>query len=135
MDTPRYDHDCTRCIFLGQFRGDDLYYCPSNASIDGHPTIIARHSSEGGDYSSGLSFALHSSSIYFQEAFARAYRAGYRIELTYYVMKHEAEYKGRIESFNELVKLVETPRKELPLLFGTIKHQQSYFEYLLKGGD
>lgn len=48
---PVFEHDCDRCIFLAHFEGKDLYFCP------GEPTVIARHSSDGGDYSSGLPFA------------------------------------------------------------------------------
>lgn len=52
MDSPRYDHDCTNCIFLEQYDQYDLYFCPKN---DGTiATVIARKSSEGPDYYSGL---------------------------------------------------------------------------------
>ncbi len=50
---PIYEHDCTSCIFLGTILNDkdlpvDLYFCPKE------PTILARFSSEGSDYTSGL---------------------------------------------------------------------------------
>jgi hypothetical protein len=51
VEQPKYDHDCDRCQFLGTFDGHDLYYCPG-----GGPTIIARYSSDGPDYSSGMTF-------------------------------------------------------------------------------
>lgn len=59
---PRYDHDCEQCVFLGRFDHDgplsdgntermecDLYACPG--SIMGG-SLIARHSSDGPEYSS-----------------------------------------------------------------------------------
>ena len=45
---PRFEHDCSKCIFLGQTTDADLWYCPGN-------TLIARHGSEG-DYFSGFPF-------------------------------------------------------------------------------
>jgi len=48
----RFEHDCDRCEFLGQYREYDLYFCPSE------PTIICRFSSHGHEYKSGLVFAL-----------------------------------------------------------------------------
>ena len=48
---PRYIHDCDRCIFLGEWREYDLYFCPGS-----DPTVIARHGDESQDYLSGLSF-------------------------------------------------------------------------------
>lgn len=49
----RFDHDCDRCRYLGEFRADsaeglwDLYYCP-HGLLGG--SIIARYSSSGPDY-------------------------------------------------------------------------------------
>lgn len=51
IELPRYEHDCTECIFLGKFKRYDLYFHPG---LD--PTIIARYSSDGPDYISGLIF-------------------------------------------------------------------------------
>lgn len=56
---PKFVHDCDRCTFLGgatcpETQAEaDLYYCP-NPCFEG--TIIARWSSEGDNYSSGLCF-------------------------------------------------------------------------------
>ena len=50
--TPIYEHDCDKCVFLGNYDGHDLYYCP--AGVRG--TVIARFSGGGPDYSSGLPF-------------------------------------------------------------------------------
>jgi len=58
-DRPKYVHDCDRCTFLGRATcpttGEeaDLYYCP-NPTFEA--TVIARWSSEGSEYSSGLCF-------------------------------------------------------------------------------
>lgn len=53
-DTPRYTHDCTNCNFLGQYKEFDLYVCAVGKKIS---TVIARYSSNGPDYASGLGFA------------------------------------------------------------------------------
>lgn len=54
---PMYQHDCDACTFLGISEDGnvkaDLYHCPQS----GLPTIIARRSSEGPDYISGVVFA------------------------------------------------------------------------------
>ncbi len=51
---PLYEHDCKRCTFLGNFNAMDLYYCVDSAH--GMSTVIARWSSHGPDYKSGLVF-------------------------------------------------------------------------------
>jgi hypothetical protein len=50
-DTPQHKHDCARCTFLGRFKSADLYHCMQFGTM---PTVIARYSSEGADYASGL---------------------------------------------------------------------------------
>jgi hypothetical protein len=55
MEPPRYKHDCELCKYLGRYGKHDLYYCPGGWSQS--ETIIARYSSEGPDYISGLVFA------------------------------------------------------------------------------
>jgi hypothetical protein len=47
---PRYVHDCDRCTFLGRWREYDLYFCPQT----GIPTVLARYSDMGQDYTSGM---------------------------------------------------------------------------------
>lgn len=51
---PQWEHDCASCTFLGHYRNTkenyDLYYCANE------PTLIARHSSDGPDYTSGIVF-------------------------------------------------------------------------------
>ena len=63
---PAYKHDCDKCTFLGTILvkdidetgkegGEvDLYHCDGNI-----PTVIARYSSDGPDYSSGILIAEH----------------------------------------------------------------------------
>lgn len=53
MKSPLFTHDCDGCTFLDHFNGADLYFCPQN----GNPTVIARMSSDGPDYMSGMEFA------------------------------------------------------------------------------
>lgn len=56
---PRFDHDCSRCVFLGHcdytYEGrllvSDLYACDSQQSALG-PSFIARFGSKGPDYAS-----------------------------------------------------------------------------------
>ncbi len=48
MESPRFTHDCDSCTFLGTYEEHDLYFCPRE------PTVIARASSEGPDYCSGI---------------------------------------------------------------------------------
>ena len=50
--TPLYTHDCEMCLFLGIYEGMDLYFCPQL----GNPTLVARRSSDGADYTSGVEF-------------------------------------------------------------------------------
>lgn len=81
-----YEHDCDACVALGDFTivedklvNDtvmqvavtyDLYYCP------GEPTVVARRSSEGPDYSSGLTFAVRNPEGPLGVAYHRALAAG-----------------------------------------------------------
>lgn len=55
---PRFAHDCESCVFLGGCvaggRLADLYVHPGGVM----PTVIARYSSEGSDYASGLTFSF-----------------------------------------------------------------------------
>lgn len=59
MLAPNYLHDCDSCIFLGNYiwknREYDLYVCKQGRLW---PTVIARFSSDGPDYISGLETAL-----------------------------------------------------------------------------
>ena len=46
---PVFDHDCDQCIFLENFQGADLYFCPSTF-FGG--SLIARDGDEGSQYAS-----------------------------------------------------------------------------------
>jgi hypothetical protein len=50
---PLYKHDCAICVFLGTFNEADLYF--HHGPLE--RTVVARYSSDGPDYSSGLCFA------------------------------------------------------------------------------
>lgn len=67
----RFQHDCDKCKPLGEFKDADLYYCDQQI---GGPTVIARYSSDGGDYASGLCFADGHPEL--SEAKRRAIEAG-----------------------------------------------------------
>ncbi len=47
---PRFEHDCSTCVFLGRHRRADLYVCPYPEHMA--ESVIARYSSEGSDYAS-----------------------------------------------------------------------------------
>lgn len=57
--TPQFEHDCTRCIFLGRWETYDLYFCPQGP----FPTVIARFGNDGPQYASGLASAEHIPSL------------------------------------------------------------------------
>jgi hypothetical protein len=56
-DQPLYEHDCDNCAYLGQFKQSDLRALDLYVHPGKETTVIARFSSEGSDYSSGLDFA------------------------------------------------------------------------------
>lgn len=33
VSQPRHEHDCDRCVFLGQIAEQDLYFCPPEGSV------------------------------------------------------------------------------------------------------
>ena len=54
----QFDHDCNSCVFLGNYKEHDVYFCPKD-SFGG--TLIFRYSSEGSEYcSSPVSVAMYS---------------------------------------------------------------------------
>jgi hypothetical protein len=71
---PRFKHDCNTCIYLGSETVGghlhDLYFHPDTS----HPSVIARESSEPGDYRSGLSFVDRDGALAL--AYIRAQRRG-----------------------------------------------------------
>jgi len=74
---PRYKHDCTNCVFLGTYEDNmiyDLYVCATNGNMS---TVIARYSSDGPDYFSGLEFSSTNNAL--KEALKRAEEKGFKI--------------------------------------------------------
>lgn len=55
-DTAKFTHDCDACVFLGHSLSSDLYFCNGNGNIS---TVIARWSSDGPDYTSGIALVPH----------------------------------------------------------------------------
>lgn len=55
-ETPRFEHDCEECIFLGrnadQHGEFDMYYCPKNRKAGGLGSVIAREGDEDENYGS-----------------------------------------------------------------------------------
>lgn len=72
----KYKHDCEKCEPLGEFGNIDLYFCNQAAGLG--PTVIARYSSEGSDYQSGLYAASRIPEL--AEARKRAIEQGLIIE-------------------------------------------------------
>ena len=52
---PIHKHDCPKCTHLGSSDTVDYYHCKQGDSKF-NATLIARHSSEPSDYSSGMAF-------------------------------------------------------------------------------
>jgi hypothetical protein len=73
VEKPRYEHDCDNCDFLGRHEEYDLYYHPNRPEWY-LPSVIARWSSDGPDYISGLAFVPQHSALF--ECYLRATRAG-----------------------------------------------------------
>lgn len=81
---PRYNHDCTHCVFLGEMSRYDLYVCPHNKRIK---TLVARYGNDWSDYFSGTEFAalckkgrfLSEHSFILYEALIKAEERGYRL--------------------------------------------------------
>jgi hypothetical protein len=48
---PRFEHDCDKCLFIGQLRIDEKTTADLYNSCDiGHESYIVRFSDEGADY-------------------------------------------------------------------------------------
>lgn len=67
-----HEHDCDVCISLGEFNGEDLYYCPGGGKPNNW-TLISRYGKHG-DYCSGGWIMKNPQMI---EARRRAVEAGY----------------------------------------------------------
>lgn len=77
---PKYQHDCETCTFLGTVSSVDrpgqeidLYFHRTVSRFS--PTVIARYSSEGADYGSGLTFGVNSPGCDLAVALRKAYKA------------------------------------------------------------
>jgi hypothetical protein len=68
-EPPRYNHDCDKCTYLGQYEEYDLYFCSKFL-----PTVIARYGNDGPLYTSGM--ALRKFVPPLQEAYERACELG-----------------------------------------------------------
>lgn len=83
---PRYQHDCDKCTYLGQFEDQeqseiyDLYWCknPQEPILD---SVIARYGNDGHEYRSshppGAFSGLCTGALCYQEALKRAEKAGF----------------------------------------------------------
>lgn len=73
MKTPKYQHDCKSCTFLdtviARHKEVDLYCCQQEAGGP-IPTVVARYSDRGSDYSSGLDFADTQAELFMARALA-----------------------------------------------------------------
>lgn len=127
MEAPRYEHDCQKCEFLGQYKEYDLYFCPNE------PTIIARYSDEGGDYGSGLVFGVTSDKGCYREALVRALQTEHKQEIVEYFEKCHSSMGDRLERFQEILLISETDPKDYPKLIGSLKYFSSYIEEHFKG--
>lgn len=75
--SPLYAHDCESCKFLGRHGEQDLYVHVGSSRKSGlHQTVIARSSSEGSDYESGMGFSFGLSAA-LTEARLRAEKFGF----------------------------------------------------------
>lgn len=77
LPEPRFEHDCTTCIFLGSETvggaWHDLYFHPGGIG-NGHANVLARESSDPGNYRSGMSFVDRDGALAL--AYIRAQRRG-----------------------------------------------------------
>lgn len=57
-ETPQWEHDCAKCVFLGRYEQYDLYFADHGGLAPGYSpmpsTVIARHGSDGENYLSGI---------------------------------------------------------------------------------
>ena len=110
---PRYAHDCDTCIFLGQYKKYDLYYCA------GEPTVVCRYSDKGPDYNSGLAFAVTkdikgNDLTHYQVALIRALRKSDEIKAEiydYFSKYHEKSNPDMFKRFLELFRMSFSPKE------------------------
>ena len=51
--TKQFEHDCSKCFFIGRSQKYDLYFCEQHTL----PTVIARYGDKGHQYLSGMALA------------------------------------------------------------------------------
>jgi hypothetical protein len=68
-ENPLFEHDCDRCVFLGNYEDGDLYYHSGQLE-----TVIYRYGSDGPDYVSGIGGIFASKEL--GEAHKRAVELG-----------------------------------------------------------
>jgi len=68
------------------------------------PTIIARYGNEGGDYGSGLVFAVTSGKECYREALKRSLKTKYKDDIVHYFERYEkGEFPERYERFLKIM--------------------------------
>ena len=65
--TPKYEHDCDACVFVGGLGKWDVYVCPDNS-------VIGRYGNEPHENASGAGFVIG------QEGWSAAYRDGLNVK-------------------------------------------------------
>lgn len=74
--TPRFQHDCDECRYLGEHGQYDVYWCPQ-AAVPDLPTVVLRRSDEPSDCTScPVRVVLSTGDQPFQTALEMAQRAG-----------------------------------------------------------
>jgi len=93
---PKFEHDCSDCTFLGHENNHDLYFCASE------PTIIARFSDEGSEYSSGLVFGLSEDHILNKTLRAALSLKEPREKIVDYFDKYHQSFPERLSLFHKI---------------------------------
>ena len=47
---PRFEHDCKKCHFLGQYEKYDLYWCETPSELKTLDSLLARYGNDGPEY-------------------------------------------------------------------------------------
>jgi len=96
--TPKFEHDCSRCIFLGHSLNRDYYICIRKEPL--LTTLISRYGKDGGSYSSGVEFCW--SSIFLNKALQLAYEQGYIIgDLKQVVLNQQKNYLDYLKNHED----------------------------------
>lgn len=97
-----YEHDCDCCQYLGDYKSKDTIFDLYSHGEGNDCELIARYSSEGGDYSSGLIFAYveKDSSHPLVEAKRRDLKEKLLDEKTFYLGIPKDTNSGELLSFD-----------------------------------